>query len=76
METVAYVAVVIALWVLAGLAAVVVLLARQGYRHWGWYLMGAVLGPLFIPIAAERADGTSRCWSAGRGAPGTRTRTG
>ncbi|MCZ2816113.1 hypothetical protein [Modestobacter sp. VKM Ac-2984] len=24
---------------LAGLAAVVVLLARQVYRHWGWHLM-------------------------------------
>ncbi|MCZ2839226.1 universal stress protein [Modestobacter sp. VKM Ac-2985] len=55
MDTVAYVAVVIALWVLTGLAAVVVLLARQGYRAGGWYVMGAVLGPLFIPIAAERA---------------------
>lgn len=55
MDTVAYVAVVVVLWVLAGIAAVVVLLARQGYRDRRWYLMGAVLGPLFIPIAAERA---------------------
>ncbi|GAA4735416.1 hypothetical protein GCM10023328_14420 [Modestobacter marinus] len=55
METVVYVAVVIALWVLTGLAAVVVLLARQGHRAGAWYLMGAVLGPLFVPIAAERA---------------------
>ncbi|MCZ2811678.1 universal stress protein [Modestobacter sp. VKM Ac-2979] len=69
METVAYVAIVIALWVLAGLAAVVVLLARQGYRHWGWYLMGAVLGPLFIPIAAERARRDVAVLERGEGSP-------
>jgi nucleotide-binding universal stress UspA family protein len=50
-----YVIVVIVLWVLVGLAAVVALLARQGYRDWRWYLLGATLGPLFLPIAAERA---------------------
>ena len=55
MTTLVYVTVVVTLWVLAGLAAVVVLLARQGYRDRLWYLLGAVLGPLFIPIAAERA---------------------
>ncbi|WP_164699717.1 universal stress protein [Modestobacter sp. KNN46-3] len=69
METVAYVAVVIALWVLAGLAAVMVLLARQGHRHWGWYLMGAVLGPLFIPIAAERARRDVAVLERGEGSP-------
>ena len=55
MTTLVYATVVVILWVLAGLAAVVVLLARQGYRDRLWYLLGAVLGPLFIPIAAERA---------------------
>ncbi|WP_409333192.1 universal stress protein [Trujillonella humicola] len=33
-----------------------VLLGRQGYRNPLWYLLGAVLGPLFIPIAAERGQ--------------------
>lgn len=46
---------VLAVWVLAGLVAVVVLLGRQGYRAPQWYFLGAALGPLFIPIAAERA---------------------
>jgi nucleotide-binding universal stress UspA family protein len=68
-DTVAYVAVVIVLWVLAGIAAVVVLLARQGYRAGGWYLLGAVLGPLFIPIAAERARRDVAVLERGDGSP-------
>lgn len=43
-------------WVVAGVLAALVLLGRQGYRDWRWYAMGAVFGPFFIPIAAERAD--------------------
>lgn len=48
--------VAVIVWVGAGVLAALVLLGRQGYRDWRWYLIGAVLGPLFIPIAAERAD--------------------
>ncbi|MFR9802368.1 universal stress protein [Pseudonocardia sp. RS010] len=55
MPTIAFVAVVVAVWVLTGLAAAVVLLGRQGYRGWRWYFLGAVLGLFFVPIAAERA---------------------
>jgi nucleotide-binding universal stress UspA family protein len=43
-------------WIGAGVLAALVLLGRQGYRDRRWYLIGAVLGPLFIPVAAERAD--------------------
>jgi nucleotide-binding universal stress UspA family protein len=43
-------------WIAAGVLAAIALLGRQGYRDWRWYLIGAVLGPLFIPVAAERAD--------------------
>jgi nucleotide-binding universal stress UspA family protein len=47
---------VLGVWVLSGLIAVLVLLGRQGYRNPLWYFLGAVLGPLFIPIAAERGQ--------------------
>ncbi len=43
-------------WIGSGVLAAFVLLGRQGYRDRRWYLIGAVLGPLFIPVAAERAD--------------------
>lgn len=43
-------------WIVAGVLAALVLLGRQGYRDWRWYFLGAVFGPLFIPIAAERAN--------------------
>ncbi|MHC1557856.1 universal stress protein [Actinomycetospora sp. C-140] len=46
----------VGIWVAAGVLAALVLLGRQGYRDWRWYVAGAVLGPLFIPVAAERAD--------------------
>jgi len=47
---------VLGAWVLSGLIAVLVLMGRQGYRNPLWYFLGAVLGPLFIPIAAERGQ--------------------
>lgn len=43
------------LWVGSGVVAVAFLLHRRGHRDGTWYLLGAVLGPLFIPIASERA---------------------
>ncbi|SFF53631.1 Nucleotide-binding universal stress protein, UspA family [Blastococcus tunisiensis] len=45
---------VVLLWVLVGLVAVLLFLGRRGYRSGTWYLLGAVLGPLFLPIAMER----------------------
>lgn len=45
---------VVLLWVLIGLAAALLVLGRRGYRSELGYLVGAVLGPLFVPIAMER----------------------
>ncbi|MDQ4093650.1 MAG: universal stress protein [Actinomycetota bacterium] len=45
----------VVLWVLGGMTAVVFLLWRRGHRDRRWFLLGAILGPLFAPIAAERA---------------------
>ena len=44
---------VVVLWVVAGISAAVGL-GRRGYRAGWWYLIGAVLGPFFLPIALER----------------------
>ncbi|MGY2080265.1 universal stress protein [Modestobacter sp. SYSU DS0657] len=54
MPTFLWVLIVLAVWVTAGVVAVVVLLGRQGHRTGRWWLPGVVLGPLFLPIAAER----------------------
>ena len=50
-----YWALLVTLWVGAGLLSVFLLLHRRGHRESAWYIIGAVLGPLFAPIAAERA---------------------
>ncbi|SHN78690.1 Nucleotide-binding universal stress protein, UspA family [Geodermatophilus obscurus] len=42
-------------WVAAGMVAVVLVLYRRGHRDGSWLLLGAVLGPLILPIAVERA---------------------
>ncbi len=42
-------------WVAAGMVAVVLVLYRRGHREGSWLLLGAVLGPLILPIAVERA---------------------
>ena len=47
-------------WVVIGVGAVVVLLYRHGHRDRSWLLIGAVLGPLIVPIAVERAKERSR----------------
>jgi nucleotide-binding universal stress UspA family protein len=49
-----------ALWVAVGTMTVVIVLHRHGHRESSWYLMGAVLGPLLIPLALERAQDPSR----------------
>jgi nucleotide-binding universal stress UspA family protein len=51
--TTAFVLLVLLIWVATGLAAAL-FLARRGYRSPSWWFLGAVLGPLFIPIALER----------------------
>jgi nucleotide-binding universal stress UspA family protein len=47
-------------WVGAGMAAVVLVLYRRGHREGSWLLLGAVLGPLILPIAMERARRSPR----------------
>ncbi|MDG4765320.1 universal stress protein [Solwaraspora sp. WMMD406] len=56
MSTVGYVAIVVVLWVLSGITAAAVFLTRRGQRAWYWYVLGAVLGLLFVPIALERGS--------------------
>ncbi|PRX46186.1 nucleotide-binding universal stress UspA family protein [Prauserella shujinwangii] len=55
MPIVAQVILLAALWVLVGLTSVAFILGRQGHRDWRWYVVGGVLGLLFVPIAVERA---------------------
>ncbi|TKJ18119.1 universal stress protein [Blastococcus sp. CCUG 61487] len=47
------------LWVVIGVLAVLVLLHRRGHADTIWYLLGAVLGPLMVPIAYERGRSRS-----------------
>ncbi len=47
-------------WVAAGTVAVVLVLYRRGHREGSWLLVGAVLGPLILPIAVERARRSSQ----------------
>jgi nucleotide-binding universal stress UspA family protein len=60
MPTLLFVLLVVLLWVMLGVGAALVFLGRHGYRDGAWYFLGAVLGPLFVPIAMERGRRTSR----------------
>lgn len=60
MSTTSYVILVVLLWLLLGLGSALLFLGRHGYRSPGWYLLGAILGPLFVPIAIERGRRVSR----------------
>lgn len=55
-----FVVLVAATWVSVGLAAVAFFLGRHGRRDWHWYAVGALLGPILLPIAAEAASPTGR----------------
>lgn len=46
---------VLVTWVAVGIGAVV-FLGRHGRRSPGWYVIGAVLGPILFPIALELAE--------------------
>ncbi|WP_346623328.1 universal stress protein [Blastococcus montanus] len=50
---------VVVIWLAIGLGAAV-WLGRRGYRDRKWYLIGAALGPLFVPIALERGREQNR----------------
>lgn len=47
-------------WVSLGLFAVVFFLARHGRRSAYWYVIGAALGPILLPISAELASSRGR----------------
>jgi nucleotide-binding universal stress UspA family protein len=49
-----YAALVAVLWLTVGLGTAAVFVTRGGHRSPLWYLVGALLGPLFVPIAIER----------------------
>ncbi|MDW4910864.1 universal stress protein [Streptomyces sp. ADMS] len=42
-------------WIAIGLATAW-WMARKGYRHWGWPLMGIVFGPVLALVAGERTQ--------------------
>ncbi|MFI6784611.1 universal stress protein [Micromonospora sp. NPDC050276] len=48
------------LWLTVGLLTAAWFVMRAGHRHRLWYVVGGLLGPLFVPIAVERgrADAT------------------
>ncbi len=58
MTTFLWVAVIVLLWVGLGLVGALVL-ARRGMRDRRWAFVGAVLGPMFLPIVAERGRRTT-----------------
>lgn len=41
-------------WLATGLVTAAVFVTRGGHRNLLWYLVGGLLGPLFVPIAVER----------------------
>ncbi|QGN49900.1 universal stress protein [Micromonospora sp. WMMD558] len=49
-----WVLLVAVVWLTIGLLTAAWFVIRAGHRHLSWYLVGALLGPLFIPIAVER----------------------
>ncbi|MGN9810237.1 universal stress protein [Micromonospora sp. BQ11] len=51
---------VVAVWVTVGLVTAAWFVIRAGHAHLLWYVVGALLGPLFIPIAVERGRATTR----------------
>ncbi|MGY2063934.1 universal stress protein [Blastococcus sp. SYSU DS0619] len=53
MPTSAVIALVVVVWIAIGWSAAL-FLGRRGYRDPQWYFLGAVLGPLFLPMALER----------------------
>ena len=48
-----------ALWALIGVTASIVM-GRRGHSSFSWLLLGAILGPLVIPLALGTARATSR----------------
>ncbi|MFC8848526.1 MULTISPECIES: universal stress protein [unclassified Micromonospora] len=49
-----WVLLVVVVWLTVGLLTAAWFVIRAGHRHRLWYVVGGLLGPLFIPIAVER----------------------
>ncbi|PZF94745.1 universal stress protein [Micromonospora deserti] len=52
--------VVALLWLAVGVGTAAVFVTRGGHRSLLWYLVGGLLGPLFVPIALERGRARTR----------------
>lgn len=59
----------IALWLTVGLVTAAWFVIRAGHSHPLWYVVGALLGPLFIPIAVERGRPDTRAVDVREGRP-------
>lgn len=55
-----YAVLVLVMWVSLGTLAVIVFLTHHGRRSWPWFVIGAILGPILLPIAAEFDRRTDR----------------
>ncbi|SCL25265.1 Nucleotide-binding universal stress protein, UspA family [Micromonospora nigra] len=55
-----FAALVVVLWLAVGLGCAAVFVTRGGHRNLLWYLVGGLLGPLFVPIAVERGKARTR----------------
>lgn len=47
---------IVAIWLASGLVAAFIM-ARRGHRHWYWTLLAVLLGPMALPVLAERRAG-------------------
>ncbi|SCG68989.1 universal stress protein [Micromonospora halophytica] len=47
-------------WLAIGLVTAAVFVTRGGHRNLLWYLVGGLLGPIFVPIAVERGRAGTR----------------
>lgn len=48
--------IIVAIWLTSGLTAALIM-ARRGHRHWYWTLLAVPLGPMALPVLAERRAG-------------------
>ncbi len=65
MQVAVYGVLVLVIWVSLGVSTVIYFFARHGRRSSLWYVVGVVLGPMLIPIAAEmeRRSDRLRRWT-------------
>ncbi|MDG4811058.1 universal stress protein [Micromonospora sp. WMMD1120] len=56
-------------WLTVGLLAAAWFVIRAGHRHRMWYVVGGFLGPLFIPIVAERGRADAAVVEVAQGPP-------